>query len=115
MTRALTARETDQLLAGAWISLGAWILITLAEHPMTYGHLVRWIRLQRPRLLPDAIEHAIQELVNAGAIECRADRWHVKGHELTETDNDRRPPGEKDNAENLQVAREMALEPARWA
>lgn len=59
-------------------ALGGWIFITISDHPMSTAHLIRWIRLQRPRLLPQAIEHAIRALANGGLIEIDGDRWRPK-------------------------------------
>lgn len=59
-------------------ALGGWIFLTLRAHPMTASHLVRWCRIQKPRLLPDCIDRAIHELANAGMIECLEGRWHTK-------------------------------------
>lgn len=57
--------------------LGNVILFTLAECPMTYANLVRWVRLQWPRIVPDAIDHAVSQLHRMQFIECVDQRWRV--------------------------------------
>lgn len=61
-------------------ALAGWIFTTLGEHPMNYQHLERWIRLQRPRLLPDAVGHALHELANRHLVEFDGDRWRSRSN-----------------------------------
>ena len=51
-------------------ALAGWIFTTLGEHPMKYEHIKRWIRIQRPRLLPGAVDFALHELANRHLVEC---------------------------------------------
>ncbi len=72
ITEVPTARGLD--------ALGGWIFNALSEHPMSAPILVRWIRIQNPRLLPEAIERAIQKMINRGMLEVDARaRLRVKG------------------------------------
>lgn len=49
----------------------------LAETPMTYETLQRWVRIQWPRIQPAAIDHALTRLSRAQFIECRNRKWSV--------------------------------------
>lgn len=54
------------------------ILFRLADAPVNYDHLVRWVRLQWPRILPDAIGAQLCELQRVGLIECAQRKWRVR-------------------------------------
>lgn len=50
----------------------------LAETPMSYEVLQRWVRIQWPRIMPAAIDAALTTLARSQFIECRADRkWRI--------------------------------------
>lgn len=53
------------------------ILFRIAEAPVTYQQLKRWVRLQWPRILPDAIDHALGGLARLQFVECVNGRWRV--------------------------------------
>lgn len=53
------------------------ILFTLAECPMSYEHLMRWVRVQHPRIVPDAVDEALTVLIRLQFIECRQGRWRI--------------------------------------
>lgn len=59
------------------MQLAKVILFQLAETPMTYELISRWVRIQWPRVLPDAIGAALCELRTAGFVECAAQQWRV--------------------------------------
>ena len=68
--------------AADWIFL-TWpvervVLFALGRQPMSHRHLVRWIRLQRPRLLPEAIGIALIRLSRRGLVSCVEGRWLVR-------------------------------------
>lgn len=56
----------------------------LAEHahrlhaPMPHEQLARWIRLQWPRLLPEAISRALCKLAAVGMVEADERGWYVR-------------------------------------
>lgn len=59
------------------MQLARVILFQLAETPMTAAHMTRWVRIQHPRVLPDAVGAALCTLRTEGWIECVAGKWRV--------------------------------------
>lgn len=55
------------------------LLWRLAEGPARIGDLIRWVRIQWPRVLPDAVGKVVCDWKRAGWLEVGADgRWRVK-------------------------------------
>jgi len=58
-----------------------WRLVeheTRVGYPLPYGHLLRWIRLQWPRVLPEAIGKTLCELAQTGYVECDERGWKIR-------------------------------------
>lgn len=53
------------------------IVFALADAPMTIEHLQRWVRLQWPRILPEAVEATVAQLSRLNFIECRRGKWRI--------------------------------------
>jgi hypothetical protein len=55
------------------------LLWRLAEAPARIGELIRWVRIQWPRVLPDAVGKVVCDWKNRGFIEVGEDgRWRVR-------------------------------------
>jgi hypothetical protein len=59
--------------------LGWWIYRTLLDRPMGYEVLLRWVRRERPRLLPDTVGRVVKILAGQKKIACdERRRWYAK-------------------------------------
>lgn len=53
------------------------LLWRIADCPVSYEHPLRWVRVQWPRILPEAVARAVSELRTLGLIECVNQEWRV--------------------------------------
>lgn len=54
------------------------ILWRIAEAPVAIADLVRWVRVQWPRILPDAVGRIVCVLMRQDFVECREGKWQIK-------------------------------------
>jgi Fe2+ or Zn2+ uptake regulation protein len=53
------------------------LLWRIADGPVSYEHLLRWVRIQWPRILPEAVARSVSELRTLGLVECIGQEWRV--------------------------------------
>lgn len=58
--------------------LPAQILWRIADGPVAFRDLLFWVRVQRPRVLPDAVGMTLCGLRRAGFVEPEGERWRIK-------------------------------------